>query len=121
MTEEPKKEGDFESEFRRLGENLKNSFQSAWDSPSSQSLQDDIKSGFNQLSETLNEIITGFAESPTGQKLQEGVDDFGAQLQSGEVEAKVREELLSVLDTVNAELEKISSNLAAKSQDDGEA
>lgn len=118
MVQEPENGTDFESEFRRLGENLKQSFQSAWDSPTSQDLQDEIKSGFTQLGKSVEEIITGLAESPTGQRLQEGIDDFEERLQSGEVEAKVREELLSVLDTLNAELEKISSKLAARSQDD---
>lgn len=120
MAQEPEKGPDFESEFQRLGENLKQSFQAAWDSPTSQDLQDEIKSGFSLLGETVNEIINAFANSPSGQRLQEEVDDIGEKLQSGEVEAKIRKELLSILDMANAEMEKVRSKWVAKSQDDEE-
>ena len=52
--------------------------------------------------------------------LREEVENFGGRLQSGEVEAKVREELLGILDTINTELEKVGSRRPAREQDDEE-
>lgn len=120
MEQRPGQGVNFESEFRRLGENLKKRFLAAWESPTSNELQDEIKSGFELLGDTVTEIISGIAESPGGQKLREEVENFGGRLQSGEVEAKVREELLDILDTINTELEKVGSRRPAREQDDEE-
>lgn len=108
MNETQKTEGNLSEEFRNLGHNLAEALRSVWESPERRHLQQDIESGLVELRETMKEEIHNIAESPTGQKIRSEVGGVGERLRSGEVESKVRQELLAALRKVNIELEKAS-------------
>lgn len=101
-------EDRLKDEFRLLGENLVNTLRSAWDSPERKRLQGELESSVNELGSTLRREVEHFKESPTGQQLKSDVEDLGERVRTGEAEAKLREEILSALQIINAELEKFS-------------
>jgi len=111
MTEpEPNKSGtmpdDVAGELRELGKNLAGILRSAWESDERKRLQEEIQAGLNDLGETFNEAAAEFQSSQTGQRLKEDVEEIRGKIRSGEMEVKVREEILSALRMVNNELEK---------------
>jgi len=108
MTEKDVPEGDLRAEFRNLGDNLKAAFQAAWESDERVKLQEDIEGGLNDLGQALSQAAEDFANSPSGQQLKHRVEDFGERVRSGEVEDKVRAGLLSALQQINRELEKVA-------------
>ena len=93
--ETPPKENRVADEFRELGDNLVKILRTAWESPERKRIQQDITNGLNELGSTLRNETEKFNESETAQKIR-----------SGEVESRFREEVLSALKTVNAELER---------------
>jgi hypothetical protein len=95
---------DITSQFRELGENIKNFFHSAWENEESQKLRKDLENGLNELGRATNEAVEEFKASETGQKFKAEADDFINRVETGEVEKKAREEISKVLDFINSEL-----------------
>jgi predicted component of type VI protein secretion system len=98
---------DLAGEFRDLGNNLKNIFQKAWESAERRKLQQEIETGIDELGKSLNQAFNEIKDSPAGQQFKEDARDLHERVRSGEVETKVRSELLSILHQVNAELNKV--------------
>ena len=97
---------DLASQFRELGDNLKNIMKTAWESEDALKLRQDIKNGLNGLSQAANDAVDEFNASEAGQRLKEETQDFRDRVKSGEVETKARDEISKVLHTINAELQK---------------
>jgi ATP:corrinoid adenosyltransferase len=113
MTETPPPEENLGDEFRDLGKNLVKILQNAWDRPERRMLQQELESGLSEMADTIKREAKSAAESPTGQRIRSDLDDLGEKVRSGQVETKVREELLGALKTVNIELDKVASHLAS--------
>ncbi len=111
MTESPEIKAKISDEFRKLGDNLKNSLQALWDTPEANEVRDDIETGLVQLGETLNQLAEDLRESPTGKRVQAEVEELAERLRSGEVETELRRELIEVLRKVNMELEKAQERM----------
>jgi hypothetical protein len=109
MTELPEP-NELKDEFKKLGENLVGNLKALWEHPDSQEIRSEIEGGLHQLGDTISQLANDFSESPTGQRLQVEARDFGEKVRSGEVESKVRDELLRTLNTINAELEKVRAS-----------
>jgi hypothetical protein len=112
MSESPPPEDNLTEEFRSLGKNLADAFRAAWERPERKKLQNDIENGLAEMGSTLKTEFDHVRESPTGQRIRTEVDDLGKRVRSGEMEAKIREELLAALRIVNQELEKVSTRLS---------
>jgi hypothetical protein len=97
---------DITSQFRELGENLKNIFKTAWESDEAQTLKEELKNGLDELGNATVEAVEDFKVSEAGQKLKDEAEDIKARVESGELEAKTREEISKALDLINAELQK---------------
>jgi Zn-dependent M32 family carboxypeptidase len=108
---EDKKSNEIVQEFRRLGDNLRETIEAAWESDQRKKLSTDIKEGLRQLSDSIEKAATDIGEKPQVQKLRDDVDDLAARVRSGEVGDKARTGLKSALDKINTELEKTSSSL----------
>jgi RNA polymerase-binding transcription factor DksA len=91
-----------------LGDNLKQLFVTAWESEERKNFQDELEHGLEDLGDSLKQTAKDFQDSETGQRVQAEAEDFRDRVQSGEVEEKVREDILTVLQRVNSELEKIT-------------
>ncbi len=97
-------------ELRELGLNLRSLLQSAWESDERKKLQGEIETGLNDLYNTLHQAAKDFSEGPTGQTLKSDLEDLGQRIRSGEVETKVRSEVLSALRAANEGLKKTSTS-----------
>jgi vacuolar-type H+-ATPase subunit E/Vma4 len=114
----PNPQPDLASQFRELGEQLKNMFQSTWNSEESQKLRSELKNGLSELGKAANDAVTEFNSSETGQRLKADAADFKARVESGDVEAKAREEVSKVLNFINTELGKINDQWFKPSDDE---
>ena len=100
---------DLGDEYRNLGNNLKNFFQTAWESAERKKFQQEIEAGLNEIGKSLNQAVTEIKDSPAGQQFKEDARDLHERMRSGELESKARSELLSVLQQINTELQKVVS------------
>lgn len=105
---------DVVEEFRSLGKNLIEMMRSAWESEEGKKVQEEIRTSLADLGTTINEAATDFHQSPTGQRLKEDAEDFRNRIRSGEVETKIRSEILNALRIANQELEKVSSKMSSE-------
>jgi hypothetical protein len=99
---------DLAEEFRNLGNNLKSILLTAWESPERKKLQQEIETGMADLGSSLDQAVKEFKDSPAGQRLKGDARDFQERLRTGEVDKRIREDLLSVMRRFNEELEKVS-------------
>ena len=111
MTEGQQPDNNLSDEFRNLGHNLINAMRAAWDNPERKKLQQEIEDGLEEFASTVKAEADHFSQSPTGQRLRSDVEGLQERVRTGEVETKVRDELLNALRTVNAELEKVTGKL----------
>jgi len=100
---------DLGDEFRNLGNNLKDIFKTAWESAERKKFQQEIEAGLNEIGKSLNQAVTEIKDSPAGQQFKEDARDLHERMRSGELESKARSELLSVLQQINTELQKVVS------------
>jgi Ser/Thr protein kinase RdoA (MazF antagonist) len=107
MSDNPKKEpNDVAEELRQLGQNLIEALRGAWDSEERKKLLQEIEAGLGDLGATLSQATQDFSSTPTGQTLKADLNDFQERLRTGEVENKVRSEILNALKAVNRELKR---------------
>jgi hypothetical protein len=106
-------ETDLTEELGNLGKNLVGILQAAWDRPERQKLQQEIEGGLSELGATLRKEAKAVSENPVSQRIKTEVGDLGTRVRSGQVDARVREELVGALHALNAELEKVTNILAA--------
>ena len=111
MSDIPPKQENLTDALHKLGENLIQTLQAAWDSPERKKVTQEIEVGLNDITSTVKQEVEHFNQSPTGQQLKSDVEDLRARVRSGETEAQLRQELLKALDLVNSELEKAASRL----------
>jgi hypothetical protein len=122
MTGTPEQQGGLSEEFRRLGENLAQNLKAIWEHPQTQELRGEVKEGLVELGETINRLAQDISESPAGHRVQTAVQDLEERIRNGEVESKVRQELIRALTKVNAELERIHQRWSeGASEDEGAA
>ena len=99
---------DLASEFQELGNNLKNIFVNAWESEERKSLQKELEDGFSELGTSLKQTAEEIHDSDAGQRVKAEAEDLRDRVRSGEVETKIREDILAALHKVNSELGKIT-------------
>jgi hypothetical protein len=120
--EQPKTEassGEILDELHNLGKNLKDLLQSVWESEERKKAQQEIETGLNDLLRTLSQTANDFAESPTGKTLKADLEDLHQRIQTGEVEKKVRNEVVTALRMANEGLKKATvSQQPAEKQND---
>jgi hypothetical protein len=114
---DPTPESDLQGEFERLGQNLKAAVKTAWESEESRKLQAELKNGLVALEAGLKGAAQEVSSGETGQRLKAEVEDLGQRVKSGQVESQLRRDLLSALQTINRELQKMTQPKG----DDGEA
>ena len=111
MSEDKKTEESLTDEFRALGENLINTFRTAWDNPERKKLQQEIEDGLTEMGTTIKQEAESFHESPTGQRLKSDIDDFQQWVKSSNAEDQIRQELIQALKIANTELKKVTDKL----------
>jgi hypothetical protein len=104
----PQPQDSITEELRQLGQNLIDTLRSAWDSPERKRLHEEVSDGLDELAKTIRMEANAFQESPTGQRIRSDVENLHQRIRTGEVETKLRDEMISALRTVNEELKKAS-------------
>jgi hypothetical protein len=102
---------DLLGELHSLGKNLKELLQTAWQRDERKKAQSEIETGLNDLVKTLSQAANDFAQSPTGQTLKADIQDLQQRIQTGEVETKVRTEVVSALRAANEGLKKATTGV----------
>ncbi len=97
---------DLAAQFKEMGENLKNIFQTALDSEEAQKLKEELRNGLTELGNATKEAIEDFKTSEAGHKLKAEAEDIKSRYESGELETKAREEISKAIDLINKELQK---------------
>lgn len=117
---EPKNnsEEDLNKEFKNLGKNIVNTFQSFLQSPQMKIFQEEIESGLNELGTSIIDGAEQVISSPAAQQIKTSVGNAKENLNSDELETNLRKEIASTLQKINRELEKFSKEFASKSQPD---
>lgn len=108
MTEERTEKKAVAEEFRKLGRNLQDTLQAAWESEERKDLTQDILSTLEGLSNAVEEAANDLAESDIGKQVREEVDDLAERVRKGEIADRLREDFMRALRKVNAELENIT-------------
>jgi hypothetical protein len=98
-------------ELHNLGNNLKELLQTAWRSEERKKTQKEIETGLDELAKTLSQAANEFSQSPTGQTLKADLQDLQQRIQTGEVETKVRTEVVSALRAANEGLKKATTGV----------
>lgn len=106
-------EGNLREEFRNLGKNLVDAIRAAAESPGWQKLSSDIEGGLSEFGTTVKQEYETLKDSPTAQQVKSDINDFQDRVKTGEVETKVREELITALKAVNSELRKVSEKFTS--------
>lgn len=114
MNETSDTHGDLASEFRRLGKNLTEALQAAWGSEERRRLEKEIVAGLSDAAAALRGAAKEFSASPAGQQLREELQDVGQRVRTGEIETKVRHDVLGGLQAINAELERAAGMWRSK-------
>ena len=110
MDDKPKPEGNLRDEFHNLGKNLTEMLRTAWNSAEATRVQEEVTSGLNELGTTLRREAENFASSPKAQQIKSEVHQVGERVRSAEFQSTVQHELLTALQTVNTELQKVIDN-----------
>ena len=110
---------DIVAELRELGRNLQALLRASWESEERKKVQTELQAGLNDLGKSLSQAATEFQESPAGQTLKADLEDLHQRIQSGEVESKVRSEVLSALRLANEGLKKAGQKTGQSSEAEG--
>lgn len=97
------------TELQELGRNLRDMLQTVWESEERKKVQTEIETGLKDLGASLNQAAQDFNTSPAGQTIKSDVEDLKERLRTGEVQSKVRSDVLTALKSVNNELKKVVS------------
>lgn len=106
MTSGEKGEDSLQAELDALGENLQRAIRGVWESDERKRLQSDVEQGLEGTLQHLRRELREFQDSETGDRLKADLESVRSELHSGETAARVRQEILSVLQRLNAELER---------------
>jgi hypothetical protein len=105
MTEEKTTKVEIGKEFEKLGENIRQVVQGAWESDERKRVGIEIHDGLVEIGAALTRLGEEIIESPGMQRVREDVDDFSERIQSGEVAQKINDDLVNLLQTINQKLE----------------
>jgi len=120
MTNSTPPESDLVAEIRQLGERLSGLLRTAWANPERQKLQQEIESGLAEMTASLKQAAADLQQGETGQRVKADLTDLRERLERGEVETKLRAELLQALRTINTELERATTKWTSRSPGEAE-
>lgn len=104
--DDQKPSNDIAFEFAELGKNIKKALQSAWSSDERKKLQAEIEKGLKEAEKALQHATSDISQTQVGKTFKNEAGDFQKRVKSGELEAKVRSEVLNALRIANEQLKK---------------
>lgn len=104
--------GSIADELSALGKNLVAALRSALNSEESKKVQKEIETGLNEAIASIQKAADDFSKSDTGQQLKTDLTDLNQRIESGELQAKVRADVLTALQTANSEIQKAATKFS---------
>lgn len=118
MSDQKPPQSSILDEFRSLSENLKRTFNTAWQSEERQRIQQELEEGINEVGSTLKSMAAEFEESPAGQEIKRTVADIQDPERRAELETRFRTQFAAAIRSLNAELESILENWGTQKEDE---
>ncbi len=109
------REENLQGELNALGENLQRAIRNVWQSDERKQLQADVEGGLEAALQHLRGELKEFQDSETGERLKADLQSVENDLRSGETATMMRQEILRVLQRLNAELEQATRPAAGGS------
>jgi len=107
MTEKPTSDGGLTESLRRLGTNLRNLAEDAWNSEERQTFAREIEESISEIGAALDNAARDVVEHPEVQRLREEINEFSERLRSGEFAAELKQEVQDAIDEINTRVENI--------------
>ena len=103
-------------QFQALGESLATAFRTAWESEENRQYLESMKAGLESLVDDVGRAIREASTSPEAQKVREEVEKAAesARVAGEKALQDARPYLISALDQINTEMQKIISHLEQK-------
>jgi len=103
-------------QFQTLGESLANAFRSAWESEENRQHLQDMQAGLEAMVEEVDRAIKEASASPEAQKVRGEAEKAAESVRVAGEQAwqEAQPHLLSALNRINAELQKIVGRLQHK-------
>lgn len=118
MTEEEKYEESLREEFNALGKNIKDAFTGVWESEERIHISSQIEAGISEVGEAISQAGTDIRESETGKQIRADIDEAADRIRTGEMREKFERDLVSILRSVNTEIEKATEGLSKSETSD---
>jgi hypothetical protein len=118
MTEEERVEESLREEFNALGKNIKDAFTGVWESEERSRISSHIEAGLSEVGEAISRAGADIRESETGKQVRDEIDGVADRIRTGELRDKFERELVSILRSVNTELEKATEGLSRSETSD---
>jgi DNA-binding transcriptional regulator GbsR (MarR family) len=109
MTDDQNVSESVRDEFQKLGRNIRDMFSEAWNSEDRKRISRDIEVGLTEVGETISRTAREVTESEGMQQVRDEMEDLGERIRSGEVARKLESDLVTILQAVNSEIERVSS------------
>ena len=103
-------------QFQALGESLAQAFRTAWESEENRHHVENMRTGLESMVEHVSQAIQEACDSPDGQRVRGEVERAAqsARVAGEKALQDAQPHLLSALNYVNAELQKIISRMESK-------
>jgi hypothetical protein len=104
-------------QFEALGESLAQAFRTAWDSEQNQRRVQELRTGLESMVRDVSKAIDDSANSPQGQKIRQEAERTAESLKTAgeKTVQEVRPQLITALEQVNVELQKLINRMEQKS------
>lgn len=113
--------GDLGEELKRLGKQLSEAAKAVWESEASRNLQKQISEGLTELAQQLDTVAKKIVASEEARKLREQAGRVVESAKQADIGDEVRRGLLTGLQELNAQLEKLIIRLREEEQKEKEA
>ena len=112
--------GDLGEELKRLGRQLSEAAKAAWESEASRNLQKQISEGLTELAQQLDAVAKKIVASEEARKLREQAGRVVESAKQTDIGDEVRRGLVTGLQELNAQLEKLIARLRQEKEQAGE-
>lgn len=113
-------EVDIAAELRKVGKQLAQTLQSAWESEERQRIEGEIREGVKHFSEEINKAFQEIKSGTAAQKVRTEASELGSKLDEVDLSNKARNSLAQGLSWLSEELARLAEKFTPteKSPDD---
>lgn len=117
MTEPEANKETISNELKQLGQNFKTVLNAFWESEERKSATRQFEQGAAEIGKAFDKFAEDVTTSEVSKRLQNEVGDIQKRIQSGEMEEKVRSDVLHTLRRVNQELDQFTQRWSGSTEE----